>query len=253
MKVYSFLILSIFSVFIISCSGHGIMPDVKITTPLSGARYFVGSQIAIEASLTNDELIDQYKVEMKLALPCEPLDSTSSGSILFGNHSYLFVSSTHYGQSHISETISIPANFTPGNYHLIVSALNNQFNEGHDTLLISILNPIDTVPAQLSFSSPLESSSWSKGDTLRITGEVNDTRSDLSAGAIHRVKIMLVPQFSGPSSIELYNNTEPNLLFIEKTYFLAATLPAGKYILRIMALDEFNNTTNLNIGITIAD
>ncbi|MBE2246068.1 MAG: DUF4625 domain-containing protein [Candidatus Competibacteraceae bacterium] len=252
MKHTFFSICILFFSFFTSCdSGSGIKPDVDISSPLPDARFWVGSQINVSASLTNDGLIDQYKVELKLSAPCEPLDSASSGVVLFGNHSFLFVSGTNYNQSHISANIPLPLNFTPGKYHLIVSALNNQFNEGRDTLVLTVMNSLDTVPPQLTLSSPMEGSNWTLGDTLRIVGTINETLSDLNVGGMHRLVIWLVPQFDGLTPIQLFNSTQSSLVTIDVKYYLGATLPVGNYILRITAIDEFNNVTPINIGLTV--
>lgn len=249
---FSIVALGIF----LSCGGgDGLKPDVEITTPASNARYWVDSQIMIDAILTNNSIIDQYKIELKLAPPCEVLDSALINGTweVFGNSSYLFVSPPSYNGTMIQSVIDIPQKFIPGRYHLIISALNNQFNEGKDTVPITISNQLDTVAPEITLISPIDGSSIAKGDTLKILGSVNELLSDNSAGGIHRIKITLVPQFSGYNSIEIFNSTNYSVTSINHEYVFSNTLQTGNYILRLTAIDAFNNFKLINLGLSITD
>ncbi|MCX7745116.1 MAG: DUF4625 domain-containing protein [Flavobacteriales bacterium] len=257
MKNLIHYLLSIITVlYTISCgSGDGLKPDVEVSVPVPNTRYWVGSQILIDAILTNNSIIDQYKIELKLAPPCEPLDSAivNSSWHVFANNSYLYVSPPAYNGTTIQGEIEIPNNFTPGKYHLIVSALNNQFNEGKDTVPIMICNQLDTIIPDIILISPTDGASIAKGDTLKIIGSVNEIISDLSAGSMHRIKITLVPQFSGFNSIEIYNSTTSVVTQINQEYFIGSSMPAGNYILRLVGIDAFNNFKQINIGLSITD
>lgn len=240
----------------LSCSDNdGLKPDVEVTTPAPNARYWVGSQIMIDAILTNNSIIDQYKIELKLAPPCEVLDSALVNGTweVFGNSSYLFVSPPSYNGTVIQSVIDIPLKFTPGKYNLIVSALNNQFNEGKDTVPIIISNQLDTIAPEITLTSPLDGFSIVRNDTLKILGSVNELLSDNSAGGMHRIKIMLVPQFSGYNSIEIFNSTNYSVTSINHEYVISNALQTGNYILRIVAIDAFNNFKLINLGLSITD
>lgn len=239
-----------------SCGGgDGLKPDVEVAIPAPNTRYWVGSQILIDAILTNNSIIDQYKIELKLAPPCEVLDSAWVNSTweIFGNNSYLFVSPPAYNGTVIQGVIDIPLKFTPGKYHLIVSALNNQFNEGRDTVPVIIGNQLDTVAPEITLVSPVDGATIAKGDTLKITGSVNEVVSDLSAGGMHRIKITLVPQFSGFNSIEIFNSTTSSITEINQQYIIGSSIQAGNYIIRLVAIDAFNNFRQINLGLSITD
>ncbi len=239
-----------------SCgSGEGLKPDVEVSIPAPNTHYWVNSQIVVDAILTNNSIIDQYKIELKLAPPCEALDSALVNSVweIFGNNSYLFVSPPAYNGTVIQEVIDIPLKFTPGKYHLVVSALNNQFNEGKDTVPVTIANPLDTVVPEITLISPVDGTTIAKGDTLKITGSVNEVVSDLSAGGMHRIKISLVPQFTGYNTIEIFNSTTSMVNSINVDYFLSNSLQTGNYILRLVAIDAFNNFRQINLGLSITE
>jgi hypothetical protein len=239
-----------------SCGGDdGLKPDVEVSIPAPNTHYWVGSQILVDAILTNNSIIDQYKIELKLSPPCEVLDSAWVNSTweIFGNHSYLFVSPPAYNGTVIQEVIDIPLKFTPGKYHLIVSALNNQFNEGRDTVPVTIANPLDTVAPEITLVSPVDGATIAKGDTLKITGYVNELVSDLTAGGMHRIKITLVPQFSGYNTIEIFNSTTSVVNSINVDYFLNNSIQTGNYILRLIAIDAFNNFRQINLGVSITN
>ena len=239
-----------------SCgSSDGLKPDVEVAIPAPNTRCWVGSQIMIDAILTNNSIIDQYKIELKLAPPCEALDSAWVNSTweIFGNNSYLFVSPPAYNGTMIQGVIDVPLKFTPGNYHLIVSALNNQFNEGRDTVPVTIANPLDTVAPEITLVSPIDGATIAKGDTLKITGSVNEVVSDLTAGGMHRIKITLVPQFSGYNTIEIFNSTASFVNSINVDYFLNNSIQTGNYILRLIAIDAFNNFRQINLGVSITN
>lgn len=255
-NTFLFLISLVTIVSISSCGGgEGLKPDVEVAIPSPNTRYWVGSQILVDAILTNNSIIDQYKIELKLAPPCEPLDSAlvNSSWQLFANNSYLYVSPPAYNGTTIQGTIDIPNNFTPGKYHLIVSALNNQFNEGRDTVPVMICNSLDTIAPDILLTAPIDGATINRGDSLIITGSVNEVISDLSAGSMHRIKITLVPQFSGYNSIEIFNSTTSVVTALNHSYFIANTIPNGNYILRIIAIDAFNNFKQISLGLSITD
>lgn len=254
----SFLILVsiITACSISSCGeGDGLKPDVEVTTPTPNSRYWVGSQILIEAILTNNSIIDQYKIELMLAPPCEALDSAWVNNTweIFGNNSYLFVSPPAYNGTMIQGVVDIPLKFTPGKYYLVVSALNNQFNEGRDTVPVIIGNQLDTIAPEITLISPVDGSSIAKGDTLKIIGSVNEVVSDLTAGGMHLIKITLIPQFSGFNPIEIFNSTTSMVTEINQQYIISSSIQAGNYIIRLVAIDAFNNFHQLNLGISITD
>lgn len=255
-NIFLLLVSLVTIVTITSCGGgEGLKPDVEVAIPSPNTRYWVGSQILVDAILTNNSIIDQYKIELKLAPPCEPLDSAlvNSSWQLFANNSYLYVSPPAYNGTTIQGTIDIPNNFTPGKYHLIVSALNNQFNEGRDTVPVMICNPLDTIAPDIILTAPIDGATIAKGDTLKITGSVNEVVSDLSAGTMHRIKITLVPQFSGYNSFEIFNSTTSVVAALNHSYFISNSIPNGNYILRIIAIDAFNNFKQINLGLSITD
>jgi hypothetical protein len=255
-NTFLFLISLVTIVTITSCGGgEGLKPDVEVAIPSPNTRYWVGSQILVDAILTNNSIIDQYKIELKLAPPCEPLDSALVNNLwqLFANNSYLYVSPPAYNGTTIQGTIDIPNNFTPGKYHLIVSALNNQFNEGRDTVPVMICNPLDTIAPDILLTAPIDGATINRGDSLIITGSVNEVVSDQTAGTMHRIKITLVPQFSGYNSFEIFNSTTSVVTALNHSYFISNSIPNGNYIFRIIAIDAFNNFKQINLGLSITD
>lgn len=230
-------------VFLIACSQNATKPNLAIGTPTDNSVFFLPDTFNVDASLT-DGTMDQYKVQFILQNPCEQIDTTSDG-INFGSYSYLFVSNQNYGQNVFSQTVMLPADFTPGAYNCIVSCIVEQTNEGIDTVTIFLQNLVDTLKPTVTLSEPTGPVTIDKGDTLRVFGLMDEKRTGLLVGQMYRVKIMLEANFGGQTPLTVSNQfppTDPDDSLKVK-YKIPTSISSGSYTLKITLLDEFNNYT----------
>lgn len=226
-----------------SCAKDAVKPNLAIGTPVDNKVFFLPDTFNVDGSLLEGTM-DQYKVELKLMSPCEQIDTTSDG-INFGQYSYLYVSGAGYGQNVFSHTVMLPADFTPGAYHCIVSCIVEQYNEGKDTVTIYLKNLTDTINPVINISEPAGAVNIDKGDTLRIYGLMDEKKTGLIQGEVYRVKITLEPNFTGQSALSIANQfppVDPNDS-IKVNYTIPTSIGSGSYTLKITILDEFNNYT----------
>lgn len=243
--VVLFLVITFFS-----CAKENDLPELIVTSPVDGAVIYVNSSIIVDAMLAESLIMDQYKVQLKLSTPSEPIDSTQNLTF-FGDSAYLYVSNLNYNQNAFQHIINIPGDFTPGSYLLIISALNGQYAEGKDTLDIYIRNLTDTIKPAVTISLPGEGTSYNKLDTMNVFAVIQDELTDLSSGFIYRLKVTVDPDFSGQAPVDIYNQNYPLSDTLDLQYIIPNSFNSGLYKVRFTAVDEFNNATISEIGISV--
>lgn len=230
-------------VLLVSCAQEPAKPNLAIGTPVNNKVFFLPDTFNVDGSLLEGTM-DQYKVQLVMMNPCEQIDTTSDG-INFNQYSYLYVSGAGFGQNVFSHTVMLPADFTPGAYHCIVSCIVEQYTEGKDTVTIYLKNLVDTINPVINIAEPAGAVNIDKGDTLRIYGLMDEKRTGLLQGVVYRVKITMDPNFTGQSSLSIANQfppSDPNDS-IKVNYTIPTSINSGSYTLKITIIDEFNNFT----------
>jgi hypothetical protein len=230
-------------ILMMSCAKDSAKPNLGIGSPAHNSVFYLPDTFNVDGSLLEGTM-DQYKIELELQSPCETIDSTSDG-ITFGLSEYLYVSGFNYNQSTFSNTVMLPADFTPGAYLCIVSCIVQQYNEGIDTVIVYVKNLVDTLNPTLTLSEPAGAVNIDKGDTLRIRGLMDEKRTGLLQGELYRVKVMMEANFGGQNPLTLANQFPPSDPddSLKVNYTIPMSIASGSYTLKITLLDEFNNYT----------
>jgi hypothetical protein len=238
----SFLFIAIlFSLALISCKKEIVKPELQVDTPLEGSTYNVGESFEVKASSLDDVFIEQYKVQMVLTAPSEFADSTYDGT-QFGLHSYMYISPEGYNADTIQHIVPLEPDFHPGTYNLIVSMLTDQYQESKDTVPVRVYNPTDTVQPEVYVFMPAPAyPDYNKQDTLKLIVVATDKRSSLADGKIKRVKVDLVPQFTGQTAVNLVNALNPVSDTVRANFIIPITYSTGNYSVQIVVNDDFNN------------
>gem|GEM_PF-5416796 len=236
---------------LVSCKEENPVPVLLITAPADGTDYPVNDSIVVQAESVDNISVEQYKVQLLLVPPYEAVTDSTSDSIYFNQHSYMFISDVGYNQSAIHHTVQIPQGFNPGTYHLIVSMLDDAMYDEKDSVMVRIFNPADTVLPVIEVLSPAEGEAFDNLDTLRVQVVANDLRSALTPGAIVRMKATLVADFSGQASVDVLNVAKPQNDTSRISYIIPAAHIPGAYTLNITALDEFNNLTVIPVHLVL--
>jgi len=231
-----------FSAFMIACNQQQGKANLAIGTPTDNSTFILPASFNVDASLL-EGVINQYKIQLTLASPCEAIDSASVQN--FDNFSYLFVSNQSYNQSILSHNVQLPADFTPGYYMCVVSCIVDQNTEGKDTTFVYVKNTLDTIRPTAAISEPSGNVTINKGDTLRIMGLVDEKRTGLIQGEMYRIKVTMEANFSGQAPLTVTNQSPPSDPndSLKVKYKIPSSIVSGGYTLKIMLLDEFNNFT----------
>lgn len=248
--IHRLFLSALLAVVLFSCAKDPVTPEVNMISPNEGNVFTTNSSIVVQAMLADGLIIDQYKVQLRLSSPSEVIDSTSD-LIYFADSAYLYVSGQSYNQNSFQHVVNIGADFTPGSYYLVVAALNSQYNEGKDTLNISIVNVTDSVAPVVNVTLPAGASSFHKLDTLDLFAVCTDVRTNLSAGVIRRIKVTIDPVFSGQAAVDVVNEFLPQSDTVNAQYVIPNSFNTGSYIVRYTVLDEFNNAAIREISITV--
>jgi hypothetical protein len=82
---------------------------------------------------------------------------------------------------------------------------------------------------------------YNKQDTLKLIVVATDKRSSLADGKIKRVKVDLVPQFTGQTAVNLVNALNPVSDTVRANFIIPITYSTGNYSVQIVVNDDFNN------------
>lgn len=127
-KQLSILLLSFltFGVSVVSCKKEDAeKPVVKITSPTPYKEYHPGESIQVSATLTDNEELNQYKLEIHYD------DGHGHKSTMHGGSEWEFEEIVSIsGKSHtINQSVKIPDNPKHGKYHVIIECTDKAGNE----------------------------------------------------------------------------------------------------------------------------
>ena len=144
-------------------------------------------------------------------------------------------------------SLSVPENVTSGFYHFQIQVIDASGNDNPNAYVytLNIQNPIDTLPPEISISTPLSDKlNLSKGQKIAFKGMVNDNYS-LSEGGNGILFLSYTDLQSGNSfatdAVFPYDAAVHKNYEFDFEYTIPQTLVSGKYHLSLHTHDGVRN------------
>lgn len=239
----------LFSAFLFSCANNDTEgPGVVVNSPTQNATVFTGSNLIIDADFTDNEALNQYKIDIH-----GEHDGHSHGklnsiypafdTIIVGNFSGNTIGD-------IEVIVPIPDNIWPGPYHVMVYGLDQKGNETYQLIEVTVVDATDTVAPDVTVNLPVPNANI--GSNITIDALISDKLSNLvTDGAIDQIHVMLhntgtdeefeLGEYDSDGNFGGHYDEVTGQFQV--TVNVPGTAAAGTYELEIIAVDMYFNTT----------
>lgn len=219
---------------------------------ISGGNSFVlsdGDSLQLSYTLEDSTSLLQYRIYNVLAAGEEAIDSNGMG-IAYNAWKYLWVESLnvpYYSGSHYIKTNSF--NTLPGLYYCIVQASDLDFNLGSDTVLVRVVNTIDTVKPTFHFTTPYTNQDIFPLDTVEVLGLMSDLISSGLSGKVYRYDIRWI----NPDDTyqNLGSGMKPSGDTLKVTYTVPESALPGEHRIQVKLRDCFNNLDSVSRSVIV--
>jgi len=210
-----------------------------VSEPIENDTLYSGSQIHIEGSVSDDIELSQIKIDVHSAD-----DGHSHGKISFTSFFEVTRIIELTGKIYLlQQHIDIPQEAAAGKYDIIITAVDAAGNQSDFVERdIYIRNSSDLIAPTITINSPTSQGNYPLASSLTISAELAD---NIGLGDVE-VKIYRGSVLVFENDLEL---AEPNYsmnLEVPTTGWLA-----GDYTLEILAKDQVNNYTDIDIEFTM--
>lgn len=204
-----------------------------------------GSVLQMDMSATDNENVSQIKIDIH-----EAFDGHDHGKRQMSSWTYVKILNTNGPVVNVTDAPTIPQEVASGPYHAVFRVLDDNGNEGpfieREIVIENGSQPI------IQVTSPTENSTFSLGQTISLTGDVND------ADGIAEVHVVLLHKEGDHAHV--VDEVEEELTSNPTSFDLSSlsvTIPsgeeAGEYELLIKAVDVLENHTLTYIDITVTE
>ena len=125
------LLLPLLSVFTWSCSDDDSSPDttkpiITISAPTKESKHKVGSTFKLQAKATDNKALKSVRIDIHLGAGHAHKMTSAAAEVKWDYDKTITVSGTEYNLDH---SVTIPSNTQPGEYHILVYAVDKANNE----------------------------------------------------------------------------------------------------------------------------
>lgn len=238
---------------LVACNEHvGSWGELIITSPSKSSitRIQTSKTITVSAKPLGEDVVHQYKIQLLLASSSLDIDSSTTEQAYVKN--FLYISEPNETTPTIEKTITIPKDYLPGNYSLLVSAIINGNSEARDTVQVTIFNEIDTLAPTVSIIYPENNTTIGKSDSLQIGIYTSDLFSNNQEGSLYDISIDMIHQDS-QVKINLFKTTRLKQAGFEldNAIKLPAGIAGGNYKLQVTSVDRYNNVAIESVAIKV--
>lgn len=213
-------------------------------TSSSSVFFLTNSQeLAFDIAFRDNEALSQYKIDIHSNFDCHGHSrKTEDWTVL----EVIDLSGT---EQQVSRSLSVPDDVTAGNYHFQIQVIDAAGNEEPlgDYYDIQIVNTLDTIPPQLSLSTPTNQSlSIAREEELRFAGTAMDNYS-LGEGGNGRL-LLTYQDIGGGNRFEAteieWPETQGQRADFDFGFEIPRTLSTGSYEFVLSAYDGVNNESD---------
>jgi hypothetical protein len=226
-KHIHFFIACFLSVSLFSCSEtETTKPILTVNSPVAGAYYLTGDSINFEALFSDNDVLNQYRVEIK--------NNFGGQETALAPWQPIFVYNLEGSEEAVQNYFYIPDTIPSGWYLVIAKTVDAEGNEAvPDTTPVFIQNAIDAVVPVIDISSPADSAIII-ADSLIISALISDNLELFK---------FYVNVSNESSTIQLHSETKkyPDNPYNFQLVLHGADTLAGWFKLSISAIDSMNN------------
>ncbi|WP_066835084.1 DUF4625 domain-containing protein [Rufibacter ruber] len=207
-----------------------------------------GGKLTLHFNFTDDVALSQYKIDVHNNFDCHGHRS----GLRRGTPWFVVRIKEATGKDYkVVEELEVPADATPGNYHLLLYATDKAGTEAVPQVYsVHVSNPTDTTPPQLTMTSPTaETVTVKRGSTVPFSGTVTDAVS-LNEG---RVEISYSDPANQPFTVDqqFFPATAGTQATFSIPFTFATYMPTGEYKFTVEVFDTKNNKVTKKLKVVV--